>query len=167
MPDISRQGQGMSIWKELYDIFDKERSRWQQSSAGKQAISFELKANLGFLADALSSGLPQQAIIQGLECSLFEAKIKEGLSLSSLNRRTVTLKFIGKFAEFAKYVGKENCELVENAYSKIKSLQKLALAQPDGNYDLKIKSLFRFLVFLVAHLENRPLDQKSVRHTRD
>ena len=28
----------MSIWKELYDIFDKERSRWQKSSADKQAL---------------------------------------------------------------------------------------------------------------------------------
>ncbi|ABI38835.1 hypothetical protein Shewmr4_1761 [Shewanella sp. MR-4] len=153
----------MSIWKELYDIFDKERSRWQQSSAGKQAISFELKANLGFLADALSSDLPQQAIIQGLECTLFEAKLKEGLSLASLNHRKVTLKFIGEFAEFAKYVGKENAELVENAYSKIKSLQKLASAKPDNNYDLKIKSLFRFLVFIVAHLEERPLTRQSAK----
>ncbi|MFB2728467.1 hypothetical protein ACE02H_13455 [Shewanella mangrovisoli] len=153
----------MSIWKELYDIFDKERSRWQQSTAGKQAISFELKANLGFLADALSSGLPQQAIIQGLECTLFEAKIKEGLSMTSLNRRKVTLEFIGEFTEFAKYVGKENAELVENAYSKIKSLQKLASAKPDNNYDLKIKSLFRFLVFTVAHLEERPLTRQSAK----
>ncbi|MFB2661906.1 hypothetical protein [Shewanella mangrovisoli] len=153
----------MSIWKELYDIFDKERSRWQQSTAGKQAISFELKANLGFLADALSSGLPQQAIIKGLECTLFEAKIKEGLALTSLNRRKVTLKFIGEFAEFAKYVGKENAELVENAYSKIKSLQKLASAKPENNYDLKIKSLFRFLVFIVAHLEERPLTRQSAK----
>lgn len=153
----------MSIWKELYDIFDKERCRWQQSTANKQAIAFELKANLGFLADALSSDLPPLAIIQGLESSLFEAKIKEGLTLTSLNRSKVTLTFIGEFTEFTKYVGKDNAELIENAYSKIKSLQKLALAQPDNNYDLKIKSLFRFLVFLVAHLESRPLNQHSAR----
>ena len=69
----------MTIWKELYDIFDKERSRWQQSSANKQAIAFELKANLGFLADALSSGLSQNAIANGLEYSVFEAKLKRAL----------------------------------------------------------------------------------------
>lgn len=153
----------MSIWKELYDIFDKERSRWQQSTANKQAIAFELKSNLGFLADALSSDLPSLAIIQGLELSLFESKIKDGLTLTSLNRNKVTLAFIGEFVEFTKYVGKDNAELIENAYSKIKSLQKLALAQPEKRYDLKIKSLFRFLVFLVAQLENRPLTQHSAR----
>lgn len=153
----------MSIWKELYDIFDKERSRWQQSSASKQVIVFELKANLGFLADALSSNLPQTAMIQGLECTLFEAKLKEGVTLSQLNRRKVTSAFIGEFAEFAKYIGKENDYLIENAYSKIKSLQKLATAQPDKNYDRKLKSLFRFLVFLVAHLEERPLSRQAAR----
>lgn len=155
----------MSIWKELYDIFDKERSRWQQSSASQQAIAFELKANLGFLADALSSNLPQTAIIQGLECTLFEAKLKEGVALSRLNRRKVTSAFIGEFAEFAKYIGKENDDLIENVYLKIKSLQKLATAQPDKDYDRKIKSLFRFLVFLVAHLEERPLSRQAARRT--
>ena len=153
----------MSIWKELYDIFDKERSRWQQSSASNQAIAFELKANLGFLADALSSGLSQSAIASGLECSIFEAKLKEGAALTALNRRKVTLKFIGEFAEFAKYVGKENDALVENAYSKIKSLQKLVAAEPNKSHDLRIKSLFRFLVFLVAHLEEQPLSRTSAK----
>jgi hypothetical protein len=155
----------MSIWKELYDIFDKERSRWQQSSASKQAIAFELKANLGFLADALSDGLSQSAIASGLEFSIFEAKLKEGTALTGLNRRRVTLTFIGEFAEFNKYVGKENDALVENAYSRIKSLQKLVAAEPDKNHNLKIKSLFRFLVFLVAHLEERPLSRGSASKT--
>ncbi|UXK10360.1 hypothetical protein N5094_09315 [Shewanella putrefaciens] len=153
----------MTIWKELYDIFDKERSRWQQSSANKQAIAFELKANLGFLADALSSGLSQNAIANGLEYSVFEAKLKEGTALTGLNRRKVTQQFIGEFTGFATYIGKENNYLVENAYSRIKSLKKLVAAQPDKNHNLRIKFLFNFLVFLVAHLEERPLSRTSAR----
>ena len=153
----------MTIWKELYDIFDKERSQWQQSSRSQQAIAFELKANLSFLADAISSGLSQSAIADGLECSVFEAKLKEGISLTAFNRRKVTQQFIGEFTGFATYIGKENDYLVENAYSRIKSLKKLVAAQPDKNHNLRIKFLFNFLVFLVAHLEERPLSRTSAR----
>ncbi|MGJ8693458.1 MAG: hypothetical protein ACSHW0_13365 [Thalassotalea sp.] len=55
----------MSIWQELYNIFDKERTLWLKSTKNKQALHFEIQNNLVFLADALKQQLAQQTIING------------------------------------------------------------------------------------------------------
>lgn len=67
------------------------------------------------------------------------------------------MKTIDGFDEFKKYVGKDTDYLVKNAYSKIGSLSKLVNSSRDKDHTLKIKSLFRFLMLLVAHIEGRSL----------
>ena len=151
----------MSIWKELYDIFDKERSRWQKYSADKQALVFEIQTNLTFLADALQDETDQKKIIKGLERKVFDKAINNGFNFNSIAKAKVTNKTIGGFNEFKKYVGKDTAYLVKNAYSKMSSLSKLATEQSDKDYSLKIKSLFRFFVLLATHIEGRHLTRRS------
>lgn len=152
----------MSIWKELYDIFDKERARWNSKNASKQSLIFEIKSNLAFLADALQNKLNPIQITNGLERSVFDRSMENGFSFNSISKnKKVTINTIGDIDEFKKYVGKDTEYLVKNAYLKISSLIKLVNSSGDNNTDLKFKSLFRFLMLLVAHLEGRRLTRRS------
>lgn len=151
----------MSIWKELYDIIDKERSRLQKSSADKQALAFEIQSNLTFLADALQDEIHQTKIINGLDRKVFDKAIKDGFNFNTIAKAKVTNKTIGGFTEFKKYVGKDTAYLVKNAYSKMSSLTKLVSEPTDKDYSLKIKSLFRFFVLLATHIEGQHLTRRS------
>lgn len=147
----------MSIWKELYDIFDKERSRFEKKIANKQYVKFEIQKNSTYLADALQDKIDDKTIIKNLEHSAFDEAIKNGFNFNSLRTAKIKDKDIIGFDEFEKYIGKDTDYLVKNAYSKINSLKKLVLESPDKDFSLKIKSLFRFYVLLVTHIEGRSL----------
>jgi len=151
----------MSIWKELYDIFDKERARWESKSTNKQALVFEIQSNLTFLADALQGEYSQTDIIKGLERSVFDRSIESGFLINTISKKKITAKTIGGFDEFKKYINKDTEYLVANAYSKISSLSKLVKLGNGKDNSLKFKSLFRFLVLLVTHIQNQNLTRKS------
>jgi hypothetical protein len=152
----------MSIWKELYDIFDKERARWHSKNANKQSLIFEIENNLAFLADAIPNKLNPIQITNGLERSVFDKSMESGFSFNSISKnKKVTINTIGDIDEFKKYVGKDTEYLVKNAYLKISSLIKLANSSGDINLDLKFKSLFRFLMLLVAHVTGRHFTRRS------
>lgn len=151
----------MSIWKELYDAFDKERSRWEKTSSDKQSLAFEIQRNLTFIADALHDKIDQKTIIKGLEHDVFDKAIKDGFNFNSIKKGKLTKNTIGGFSEFKKYAGKDTAYLVKNSYSKMSSLSKLVSVNNDKDYSLKIKSLFRFFVLLVTHIEGRHLTSSS------
>lgn len=144
----------MSIWKELYDIVEKEFGRWQNRQHKQQALLFEVQSNLLFLAEAIKAQLPASKIVAGLERKAFDKALEQGLELE---RRTVTQATIGEFVEFNKYLGKDSHYMVKNAYAKMNALSKLVQADSEQDYDLKLKALFRFMVLLAAHLEQKPL----------
>ncbi|KFZ37507.1 hypothetical protein HR45_10895 [Shewanella mangrovi] len=146
----------MSIWKELYDVVEKEFSRWQSRQHKQQTLVFEIQSNLLFLAEALKAQLPAKQIVAGLEHKAFDDALAQGLTL---DRRLVTSTTIGDFDEFKKYIGKDSTYMVKNAYAKMKTLSKLVQADSQANYDLKIKSLFRFMVLLAAHLDAKSLSK--------
>ena len=151
----------MSIWKELYDIFDRERERWRKRSAGKRALDYELRSNVVFLGEPLKSKLPPEKIVKGLECAVFEHGLQDGADFNSLRKGRVTEDFVDGFDEFKKYVGKDTDYLVKNAYARMNSLAKVVGGSPEEDHSLKIKSLFRFLVMLVMHIEGRNLRRRS------
>ena len=151
----------MSIWQELYEIFDRERARWQAKSTQKQALVYEIRRNLTFLADALTSDVSEADMANGLERAVFEAALKNGLVLNSICDRTLWAKTIGSFDEFKVYVGKDTAYLITNAYLKIDALLKLVKSAKDKSYSLKFKSLFRFLMLVVAHLEGQQLVRRK------
>ncbi|WP_417762244.1 hypothetical protein [Shewanella sp.] len=147
----------MSIWKELYDIVEKEFGRWQNRQHKQQALLFEIQSNLLFLAEALQANVPADKIVAGLEHQAFDKALEQGLEL---DRRQVSVRTIGEFDEFKKYLGKDSVYMVKNAYAKMNALRKLVQADDQQDYDLKLKSLFRFMVLLLAHLEQKPLISK-------
>lgn len=152
----------MSIWKELYDIFDKERARWHSKNASKQSLIFEIESNLAFLADAIQNKLNPIQIANGLERSVFDKSMESGFSFNSISKnKKLTINIIGDIDEFKKYVGRDTEYLVKNAYLKIGLLIKLVNSSGEKNSDLKFKSLFRFLMLLVAHIEGRHLTRRS------
>jgi hypothetical protein len=152
----------MSIWKELYDIFDKERARWHSKNASKQSLIYEIQSNLAFLADAIQNELNPVAMTKGLERSIFDKSMENGFALNSISKnKKVTTNTIGGFDEFKKYVGKDTEYLVKNAYLKIGVLVKLVNSSGDKDSDLKLKSLFRFLMLLVTHIEGRHLTRRT------
>lgn len=151
----------MTIWKELYDIFDRERDRWQKKSAGRRALDYEIRSNLVFLGAALKSKLPSAHIVAGLERSVFERSLAEGVDFNVLCKGRVTEDFVGGFDEFKKYVGKDTDYLVKNAYARMNTFAKVVEGRPDEDHALKIKSLFRFLVMLAMHIEGRSLKRRS------
>ncbi|WP_445397942.1 hypothetical protein [Zobellella sp. An-6] len=156
----------MSIWKELYDIFDKERARWQSKNANRQALIFEIQSNLTFLADALQNELSDIDIAKGLERKAFDKSIESGFSINSISKEKVTARTIGDFDEFKKYIGKDTEYLVKNAYSKTGSLLKITSTPNSKNHSLKFKSLFRFLMLLVTHIEGRRLIRHSSKSAK-
>lgn len=150
----------MSIWKELYDIFNKERARWEKSNAHKQALVFEIQSNVTFLADAIKSQISQSQVVIGLERTAFDQSIREGVEFNSIAPERVSSKTIGGYAEFKKYRDKDTEYLVKNAYAKMGSLTKLINSKDGKDYSLKIKSIFRFLILLIVHVEGRCLPSR-------
>jgi len=123
----------MSIWKELYDIFDKERSRFEKKAADKQSV--------------------------------FDDAIKNGFNFNSIVNTKIKGKDVKGFDEFNKYIGKDTTYLIKNVYSKISSLKKLITENPDKDYSLKLKSLFRFYVLLISHIEGVSLVRNIEQHS--
>jgi hypothetical protein len=155
----------MSIWKELYDIFDKERARWQTKNANRQSLIFEIQSNLAFLADAINNGLSEAEIAKGFERAIFDKSMENGFSINSISKnKIITNKTIGGFDEFKKYLGKDTEYLVKNAYVKIGVLAKISSTKSSDKSGLKFKSLFRFLMLLVAHIEGRHLTRRLKRN---
>ena len=68
----------MSIWKTLCEIFDKERAVLNKGKTNKQALTFKLKSNLLFLADALNNNIKRAKIIEQLEHKVFDLSIDKG-----------------------------------------------------------------------------------------
>ena len=147
----------MSIWKELYEIYISERSRWQANSQGKRALQFELSHNMTLLAEGLQQHTAQAALIAGLEVTAFQQAMQTGLNLAAMGRGKVAAKNVGDYREFKRYLGKQADELIINLYARIRTLQKLSTAEPQRDYALKLRSLLRFMVFITLYLQDKPL----------
>ncbi len=151
----------MSIWKDLYSIFNQERSRWQKQAADSQALQVELKTNLTFLADALANNLEQTKTIAGLGSKYFEIFIKDNSNFNSLQKRALQKRTIAEFSEFEKYLGKDTQYLVRNLYSKIFAIRKLHKQDPKQDCSLRLKALFRFMMLTLAHIDGKNLKAKA------
>lgn len=151
----------MSIWQDLYKIFDTERNRWQKQAADTQALHVELKTNLAYLADALSNDIDHGKIIEGLGSKYFEIFIKQNTNFNSLQKKSLQKKTIGDFAEFEKYLGKDTQFMIRNVYSKVYALRKLKTSSPKHDYSLRLKALFRFMMLTLAHIDGKSLKRKK------
>lgn len=153
----------MSLWKELYDILDKERTNTKKSKANKQALLFEVDCNARFLASAIESKFTNTAIALGMEKAAFEKALGDSFDFNQCRIQTLSSNTIGQFKEFKKYVNKDTQWLVYRAYLRINLLSRLLNADPNGDHQLKIKTLFRYLVIVNAHLHGTTLKRKTKR----
>lgn len=150
----------MSLWKELYDILDKERSKTKQSKAHKQALLFEIDSNARFLASAIENKLSNSGIAAGIDKSAFEKALTDDFDFNKCQTKSLEPKTIGQFKEFKKYLKKDSHWMIYQAYSRLNQLAKLLAADPNSDHQLKIKTLFRYLVMLNAHLHGNTLQRK-------
>ncbi|WP_394131291.1 hypothetical protein [Shewanella maritima] len=146
----------MAIWKSLYDVFDKERTRVERTKGTTQAIRYEVEANVRFIAQASQSDMDIASIIQGLETQVFNQILKQG---GSLSKTLLTEDQVVGYPEFQFYVGKTANELVHLGYQRIQLMKKLPVEQASM---LKIKSLMRFLLLCAFLIDGLALPKRKV-----
>ncbi|NKF49651.1 hypothetical protein G3R49_03550 [Shewanella sp. WXL01] len=143
----------MAIWKSLYDVFDKERSRVEKQRGQLRALQFELEANIRFVASSGQQESQLLLIADKLESQTFDTILSQGFSF---NNEMLKAQQIAGYAEFNRYVGRDSYQLVCDAYQRIKLIKK----SPTGITGLKLKSLLRFLLLVHFHLNGKGLPSK-------
>ena len=89
----------MSIIQDLYNIYDKELSRYRAKKSSQSRLLIEMRQNLAFLREGLREGLPHAAIVAALENVEYRAAHKEGANLASLQKKgSVTRHLRAAFA---------------------------------------------------------------------
>ena len=154
----------MSIIQDLYNIYDKEQAKYRARRSSQNQVLSELQGNLTFLREGLREGLKPAAIVDGLENGAYRDATKQALNLNSLSKQKLERNTYGGIREFERYRDWPTARLVDNAYERIATLKKLAAGS--GSIDLipRLRSLFKFLMVLIAHLRGQrliPLQKKD------
>ncbi|WP_076541189.1 hypothetical protein [Shewanella sp. UCD-KL21] len=150
----------MSLWKALYDVFEKEHARVEKHKGQQRALVFEIEANINFIAAGLEQGLSVDKIVAGIDVDVFKQSMTQGYDFNRLTANSLVANTIIDYPEFDKYIGKSSDELVINVYDKIFVLQKLMQA---GRFrqDGKLKSLLRMLILVLFHLQGKVLPKRK------
>lgn len=146
----------MSIYKELYDVFDKERNLKKASDINLRQLQFEMESNIHYMASALKQQLPCDVIVAGLESSVFKQLMQQSSTIHSKPLKNST---INGYKEFEKYLHWNADKLIERAYLRLNLLQKL-IAAGQNDQQLKLKSLFRFFMLVHYHLADKALPRR-------
>lgn len=147
----------MSIIQDLYTIYDKELARYRSRKSSGSRLLIEMRHNLGFLREGLREDLAHAAIVKGLEDRQFHAACKQGLRLDGLQRKKLQAATYAGIREFERYRGWTTGRLIENVYERIATLKKLAAGATDVDLHQRLRTLFKFLMVVVAHVEGRTL----------
>ena len=150
-------GISMSIYKELYDVFDKERNLKKASDAHLRQLQFEIESNIHYMASAFKQRLPSDVIVAGLENCVFKQLMQQSYTINAKPLKSST---INGYKEFEKYLHWHADKLIERAYLRLHLLKKLIAA---GQHDqqLKLKSLFRFFMLVHYHLADKALPRRQ------
>ena len=147
----------MSIIQDLYNIYDKELSRYRAKKSSRSRLLIEMQQNLAFLREGLREGLPHAAIAAALENAEFHAAHKEGANLASLQKKKLSRATYAGIREFDRYLGWDSERLINNVYERIVTLKKLAAGSKTVDLHVRLTTLFKFLMVVLAHLEARNL----------
>lgn len=74
----------MSIIQDLYNIYDKERSKYLARKSSQNQLLIELQRNLAFIREGLREELPQKTIIDGLDDQQFRLATRRNVSLAGM-----------------------------------------------------------------------------------
>ncbi|NNJ93818.1 MAG: hypothetical protein HKP57_03635 [Halobacteria archaeon] len=147
----------MSIIQDLYNIYDKELSRYRAKKSSQNRLLIEMRQNLAFLREGLREGLSHAAIIAALENVEYRAAHKAGTNLASLQKKNLSRATYGGIREFDRYLGWDSERLIDNVYERIATLKKLAAGSKTVDLHARLTTLFKFLMVVLAHLEARNL----------
>ncbi|MBX9917612.1 MAG: hypothetical protein K2Y07_10315 [Nitrosomonas sp.] len=155
----------MTIIQDLYNVFDKERARYDANKAWKNAVLRELAENLAFMREGLRENLDDSKIINNLESKKFVLANDNGFNFNSIKGTTLSPKTYGDAKEFDKYKDWSTDKLIKNAYERISTLRKLKVNEPSINARSRLQNLFKFLMVILAHVDEKPLTitNKSAR----
>ena len=143
----------MSIIKELYEIFDKERARYTETRSSRSRVVGEISRNLAFVREGLRDNLEPAKIIAQLEDADYIEARKRGVNLGAVQSKKLSKQTYGSIREFGKYEGWDTDRLVQNAYERIDTLKKLNLAGKSVNASSRLKYLFKYLLLVMAHIK--------------
>jgi hypothetical protein len=147
----------MTIIQDLYNIYDKEQAKYRARKSSTSRLLIEIRQNLAFLREGLREGLPQQAIIAALEDTQYRAAIGQGTNLGALQRKKLASATYAGIREFDRYLGWDTARLIGNLYERIATLKKLAAGSDRINLHVRLTTLFKFVMVVLAHLEARQL----------
>lgn len=147
----------MSIIQDLYNIYDKELARYRAKKSSKNRLLIEMQQNLAFLREGLREGLPQGAVIGGLEDTQYHAACEQGTDLATLRKSPLSRATYGGIREFNRYLGWDSARLITKVYERIATLKKLAAGSDSIDLRARLTNLFKFLMVVLAHLEARQL----------
>lgn len=147
----------MSIIQDLYNIYDKEHAKYRASQSSKGRLLVEMQHNLAFLREGLREGLSQQAIVTGLEDTQFHTAGKQGTNIGALQKKKLAGTTYAGIREFDRYAGWSTTKLISNLYERIDTLKKLAGSSDNIDLRARLITLFKFLMVVLAHVEERRL----------
>jgi hypothetical protein len=151
----------MSIVQDLYNIFDKEQSKYLEKKSSKNLVVLELSNNLSFLREGLLEKLDDSAIINGLADGQYIKAAEKSIDLNSIQKKTLAKTTYGGVKEFDKYQGWSTDKLINNAYERIDTLKKLNVNKGRVDVNSRLKNLFKYLMVLMAHIKGEELTIKK------
>jgi len=147
----------MTIVQDLYNIYDKESAKYRSRRSSHDQLLRELRHNLAFLREGLRERLAPATVIAGLEDEQYREAGKQGVGLGSMQRRRLARATYAGIREFERYRDWDTARLIDNVYERIAILKKLAAGSAEVDLQPRLVTLFKFLMVLLAHLENRQL----------
>jgi hypothetical protein len=153
----------MSIVQDLYNIFDNERSKRIARKSSKNLVVLELSQNLAFLREGLAENLDSSAIIAGLEDNRFNSANEKGTNFNTIQKKVLSKSTYGAVKEFEKYKGWSTEKLINKAYERLATLKKLNVNSRSIDVRSRLQYLFKYLMVLMAHIEEKHLSIKSRR----
>jgi len=154
----------MSIIQDCYNIYDKEYGKRLQRRFMKNAVEMEIAGNLAFIREAVQAGMSSGKIVAGLENEQFLTAHAAGMDFNGIQRSRLSTKTFFGINEFKRYAGWSTERLIKKAYERIATLKKLLAVEAGLDFSRKLQYLFKLLLLIIAHIENRHLLVQNAPH---
>ena len=154
----------MTIVQELYSIFDREQEKFLARRSSKGHVVLELSQNLALLREGLADNLPGHVIISSFEDDRYRKAIERGINLDTIRKQALARRTFDGIREFEKYRGWSTAKLIHNAYERIGTLRKLHANS--ANVGVRLQYFFKYLMLVMAHIEDRVLAPEPERQSR-
>ncbi len=154
----------MSVIQDCYNIFDREYAKRLQRRSMKNAVEMEIAGNLAFIREAVQAGMSGAKIVAGMEDEQFLEALSAGMDLNSMRKASLSIKTFAGIDEFKKYTGWSTERLIKKAYERIATQKKLLATDAGIDFSRKLQYLFKLLLLIIAHIDNRQLVVHNAQH---